>query len=78
MRLGVTLRKVEDLDWRHGYGDTVVEVSRPRHLGVDDQGRIPGISSTLGPHQVQRLQVDVGRGDPNITFISRIRVTVII
>ena len=60
VRSGVGLGQVQHLHWRDGDGNSVVEVASPRHLGVNDEGRVPGIASTLGPHQVQRLQLDVG------------------
>ena len=65
---GVRVCEVEDLLRRDRDGDTVVEVSRPWHLGVDDEGRVPGVSSALGPHQVQGLQLNVGRGDARIAL----------
>ena len=75
MRVG----EVEDLLGRDGDGDTVVEVSRPWHLGVDDEGGVPRVSPTLGPYQVQGLQLDVGRGDAaNITLVSRVALTLLL
>lgn len=38
-------------------GDTIVQEALPGHLGIDDQGRVGGIASALGPHQLQGLQV---------------------
>ena len=72
------LGQVEDLHWRDGDGDSVVEVARPRHLGVDDEGRVPGISPTLGPHQVQGLQLDVGGRHPGKTLLAGLGARVVI
>ena len=36
------------------------QVSRARHLGVDDERRVPRVPAALGPHQIEGLQRDVG------------------
>ena len=59
MRPSVTLGKVEHLYRGHGDGYTVVKISSPGHLGVDDECWIPGVAPALGPDQVERLQGDV-------------------
>ena len=56
---GVTLGQTQHVLRRHRDGDSVVEVAGARHLGVDDEGGIPGVAPALSPHQVQRLQRDV-------------------
>ena len=35
------------------------QVSRARHLGVDDERRVPRVPAALGPHQIEGLQRDV-------------------
>ena len=77
---GVALRQVEDLHRGHGDGDAVVEVSRPRHLGVDDEGGIPGVAAALGPHQVEGLQLDVGCGHARhvAALIPRVALAVLV
>ena len=36
------------------------QVSGARHLGVDDERRVPRVPAALGPHEVEGLQRDVG------------------
>ena len=78
VRPGVGLGQVQHLHWRHGDGNSVVEVASPRHLGVDDEGRVPGIASALGPHQVQGLQLDVGGRHPGKTLLAGLGARVVI
>ena len=75
---GVGLGEAQHLHWWDGNGDSVVEVASPRHLGVDDEGRVPGIASTLGPDQVQWLQLDVGCRHPGETLLPGLRAGVVV
>ena len=70
MGFSVGLSQAEHLLRRDGDGHSVVEISRPWHLGVDDQGGVPGIPATLGPHKVQGLQLNVGCGNACIALVS--------
>lgn len=51
------LAQLQHVQWRDRDGDTIVKEALPGHLGIDDQGRVGGVASALGPHQLQGLQV---------------------
>ena len=78
VRLGVRVRQTEHVLGRHWDGDTIVEVSSPWHLGVDDESRVPGVASTLGPGQVQRLESNVGGAETKITLIIAVTLTLLL
>lgn len=53
------LPQLQDIHGGHRDGDSVVQQTLARHLGVDDQGRVGGITTALGPHQLQGLQLSL-------------------
>ena len=72
------VRQTEHVLGRHWDGDTIVEVSSPWHLGVDDESRVPGVASALGPGQVQRLESNVGGAETKITLIIAVTLTLLL
>jgi len=75
VRGGVTAGHVQHILGRDWDGDPVVEVTRARHLRVDDEGRVPGVASTLGPDEIERFEGDSASRRCGVAWrVVRIRV----
>ena len=59
VRPGVALCQIQNLHWGDRDGDSIVEISSPWHLRVDDESWVPRVAPALCPDQVQWLQGNV-------------------
>ena len=69
------VRQLENILGGHWDRHPVVEITRARHLGVDDERGVPWIATVLGPDEVERLKGDVHRRHARVVLVTA-RITI--